>query len=205
MTVVFDIVAKVRPDDFARIPLVDLSLLGSGIVFLGVDAVLDNCSMLVLIVYVVNSSLIESWIGLVMELVMESVMVSVLESVMVSVLESVMESVMQPVMKSVIGPATGSVIRLVLKLGIWILFSLIRSAMTLVIGPVMTIPAIGLVMELGMEPVMESVIGLATGSGIRLEMKPRIWILFSVIRPVIGPVMSPETKPVIEPGLVPVM
>ena len=197
MTVVFDIVAKVRPDDFARIPLVDLSLLGSGIVFLGVDAVLDNCSMLVLIVYVVNSSLIESWIGLVMELVMESVMVSVLESVM--------ESVMQPVMKSVIGPATGSVIRLVLKLGIWILFSLIRSAMTLVIGPVMTIPAIGLVMELGMEPVMESVIGLATGSGIRLEMKPRIWILFSVIRPVIGPVMSPETKPVIEPGLVPVM
>lgn len=197
MTVVFDIVAKVRPDDFARIPLVDLSLLGSGIVFLGVDAVLDNCSMLVLIVYVVNSSLIESWIGLVMELVMESVMVSVLESVM--------ESVMQPVMKSVIGPATGSVIRLVLKLGIWILFSLIRSAMTLVIGPVMTIPAIGLVMELGMEPVMESVIGLATGSGIRLEMKPRIWILFSVIRPVIGPVMSPETKPVIEPGLVSVM
>ena len=193
MTVVFDIVAKVRPDDFARIPLVDLSLLGSGIVFLGVDAVLDNCSMLVLIVYVVNSSLIESWIGLVMELVMESVMVSVLESVM--------ESVMQPVMKSVIGPATGSVIRLVLKLGIWILFSLIRSAMTLVIGPVMTIPAIGLVME----PVMESVIGLATGSGIRLEMKPRIWILFSVIRPVIGPVMSPETKPVIEPGLVSVM
>ena len=197
MTVVFDIVAKVRPDDFARIPLVDLSLLGSGIVFLGVDAVLDNCSMLVLIVYVVNSSLIESWIGLVMELVMESVMVSVLESVM--------ESVMQPVMKSVIGPATGSVIRLVMKLGIWILFSLIRSAMTLVIGPVMTIPAIGLVMELGMEPVMESVIGLATGSGIRLEMKPRIWILFSVIRPVIGPVMSPETKPVIEPGLVSVM
>lgn len=197
MTVVFDIVAKVRPDDFARIPLVDLSLFGSGIVFLGVDAVLDNCSMLVLIVYVVNSSRIESWIGLVMELVMESVMVSVLESVM--------ESVMQPVMKSVIGPATGSVIRLVLKLGIWILFSLIRSAMTLVIGPVMTIPAIGLVMELGMEPVMESVIGLATGSGIRLEMKPRIWILFSVIRPVIGPVMSPETKPVIEPGLVSVM
>ena len=125
MTVVFDIVAKVRPDDFAQIPLVDLSLLGYDIVFLGVDAVFDNCSMLVLIVYVVNSSPIESWIGL--------------------------------------------------------------------------------VMELGMEPVMESVIGLATGSGIRLEMKPRIWILFSVIRPVIGPVMSPETKPVIEPGLVSVM
>ena len=52
---------------------------------------------------------------------------------------------------------------------------------------------------------MESVIGPATGSGIRLEMKPQIWILFSVIRPVIGPVMSPETKPVIEPGLVSVM
>ena len=114
MTVVFDIVAKVRPDDFAQIPLVDLSLLGSDIVFLGVDAVFDNCSMLVLIVNEVNSSPIESWIGLVMELGME------------------------PVMESVIGPATGSVIRLVMKLGIWILFSLIRPAMTLVIGPVMT-------------------------------------------------------------------
>ena len=114
MTVVFDIVAKVRPDDFAQIPLVDFSLLGSDIVFLGVDAVFDNCSMLVLIVNEVNSSPIESWIGLVMELGME------------------------PVMESVIGPATGSVIRLVMKLGIWILFSLIRPATTLVIGPVMT-------------------------------------------------------------------
>ena len=114
MTVVFDIVEKVTPDDFAQIPLVDLSLLGSDIVFLGVDAVLDNCSMLVLIVNVVNFSPIESWIGLVMELGME------------------------PVMESVIGSAIGSVIRLVMKLGIWIRFSLIRPAMTLVIGPVMT-------------------------------------------------------------------
>ena len=32
-------------------------------------------------------------------------------------------------------------------------------------------------------------------------MKPQIWILFSVI----WPVMSPETKAVIEPGLVSVM
>ena len=109
MTVVFDIVEKVTPDDFAQIPLVDLSLLGSDIVFLGVGAVFDNCSMLVLIVNGVNSSPIESWIGLVMEAVMESVM----------------ESVMEFVMESVIGPATGSVMRLVLKLGIWILFSLI--------------------------------------------------------------------------------
>ena len=114
MTVVFDIVAKVRPDDFAQIPLVDLSLLGSDIVFLGVDAVFDNCSMLVLIVNEVNSFPIESWIALVMELGME------------------------PVIESVIGPATGSGIRLVMKPGILILFSLTRSVMTLVNGPVMT-------------------------------------------------------------------
>ena len=103
MTVVFDIVAKVRPDDFARIPLVDLSLLGSDVAFL---VAVDNCSMFVLIVTVVSSFPFESVTGLVME--------------------------------PVIGPATGSGIRLVMKPGILILFSLTRSVMTLVNGPVMT-------------------------------------------------------------------
>ena len=124
--VAFDIVAKVMLDDFVQVQLVDLSLLGSDIVFLVVDAVLDNCSMRVLIVNEVNSSPIESVTGLVMVLVMDPVL----------------ESVIDPV----IGPAMGSGIRRVMKPGIWIPFSVMRPLMTLGIGPVMkpeTEPVIG--------------------------------------------------------------
>ena len=125
--VAIDIYAKVTLDDFVQIPLVDLSLLGSDIVFLVVDAVLDNCSMRVLIVNEVNSSPIESVTGLVMVLVMELVIEPVLESVI----------------DLVIGPAMGSGIKRVMKPGIWIPFSVMRLLMTLEIAPVMTEPVIG--------------------------------------------------------------
>jgi len=145
--VAIDIYAKVTLDDFVQIPLVDLSLLGSDIVFLVVDAVLDNCSMRVLIVNEVNSSPIESVTGLVMVLVMELV------------IEPVLEPVLESVIDPVIGPAMGSGIRRVMKPGIWILFSVMRPLMTLGIGPVM-------------KPETEPVIGPGMGPVIGPEMGP---------------------------------